>query len=64
MVEFVSTIPVPTSLQELDQAIQRYRSSELSGSELHHLWQAIRELSLEQIGYELASDRVPGDHSY
>ena len=64
MSEFVSQVPVPTSSQELDQAIQRYRSTDLSGSDLYRLWQAIRDLSLEQVGFELAGDRVPGEHSY
>lgn len=64
MSEFVSQVPVPTHLQELDQAIQRYRSTDLSGSDLYRLWQVIRDLSLEQVGFELAGDRVPGEHSY
>jgi hypothetical protein len=68
MSEFVSQVPVPvpTNLQELDQAIQRYRSSDLSGSDLYRLWQAIRDLSLEleQVSFDLAGNRVAGEPSY
>ncbi|MGG6295146.1 hypothetical protein ACQ4M4_12200 [Leptolyngbya sp. AN02str] len=63
MADFECNVPVPTSSQELDQAIREYRSSELNGQELFCQWQAIRDASIQQPQRQ-EGDRVPGDESY
>ncbi len=71
MAELVCNVPVPETPQELDQAVQNYRVSSLSGTDLFCHWQAIREASLR---YEAQvesnslqqgdSAQVPGEDSY
>lgn len=56
-------IPVFKTAQELEQAIQRYRASDWSGTSLFTLWEAIRTASIEQASPG-ADDRVPGEDSY
>jgi hypothetical protein len=63
MVNQPSAVSIPKTPQELEQAIQRYRSSDLSGNELFNQWQAIRTAALELRTAE-RSDRVPGEDSY
>ena len=55
-------VPVPKTPQELDRAIQRYRSSNWRGRELFCHWQAIRLAALAQA--ELSDDQIPGGDSY
>jgi hypothetical protein len=62
MLESVNQLP--TNPQELEQAIQQYRISDLTGLELFQFWQAIRDLSLEFVGREFETDRLPEEHSY
>ncbi|MBD2330076.1 MAG: hypothetical protein B0A82_19865 [Alkalinema sp. CACIAM 70d] len=50
------------TLQELDQAIQEFRTKDLQGEELFYCWQAIRDASLEQ--FDLEPDSIPGADSY
>jgi hypothetical protein len=64
MVEFECNVPIPSTPQELEQAIRRYKSVDLSGNELFCYWQAIRNAALEQTAPEPDSDRIAGDDSY
>jgi hypothetical protein len=58
----VNPVPVPKTPQELDRAIQRYRSSNWRGRELFRHWQAIRLAALAQA--DLSDDQIPGGDSY
>jgi hypothetical protein len=61
----VCTLPIPKTQEDLEQAIQRYRSSDLQGDDLFCLWDAIRTASLQQTTPESRQDQlVPGDDSY
>jgi hypothetical protein len=74
MVNQPSAVSIPKTSQELEQAIQRYRSSDLSdlnGNELFNQWQAIRTAALELRTAECSDSRgiceagrVPGEDSY
>jgi hypothetical protein len=64
MPEYVCQIPVPSTPQALDQAIQRYKDSDLSGLDLFCQWQAIRDASLEKNLSQAESDQVSGEDSY
>ncbi len=64
MSEANSNVSIPQSLQELEQAIQRYRASDLNDPELLAQWQAIRDASLAQKDPEPGTDKVPGEASY
>ncbi|WP_421657679.1 hypothetical protein [Leptothermofonsia sp. ETS-13] len=57
-------IPRPKTSKELEQAIRRYRTSDLKGVDLFCQWLAIRDASLEQNGSEFEGDRIPGEDSY
>lgn len=57
-----NSVPVPQNPQELDRAIQRYRSSNWRGGELFRHWQAIRLAALAQA--DLSNDQIPGGDSY
>jgi hypothetical protein len=63
MADPISSVSIPRTAKELEQAIQRYRSSDLSGHELFDQWLAIRTAALEQKAPEVG-DRVPGEDSY
>jgi hypothetical protein len=63
MINQPSAASIPKTPQELEQAIQRYRSSDLSGTELFNQWLAIRTAALELRTTE-RGDRVPGEDSY
>ncbi|MEB3293379.1 MAG: hypothetical protein VKJ24_09475 [Synechococcales bacterium] len=56
------TFPLPATLQELDEAVLAFKSSDCSGDELFYRWQAIRDASLQQFSME--ADSVPGADSY
>lgn len=64
MADIVCNIPKPATRQELEQAIQDYRTSNYSGFELFCHWQAIRDAALEQNAPDLLGDRVDGEDSY
>lgn len=64
MLETICSIEVPKTPQELDQAIQRYRNTDLKGQDLFCQWQAIRDASLAQSTPDIDNDRVPGEDSY
>lgn len=64
MPDLTYTLSIPSTLQELEQAVERYKSSDLSGSELLGLWQAIRDGSLNQFLSQADHDGVPGEESY
>ena len=64
MIETRCNVPIPQTAQELERAVQRYKSSEVSGNELFCQWQAIRTAALELKGSEPMGDRIPGEDSY
>ncbi|HEY9848249.1 MAG TPA: hypothetical protein V6D28_02225 [Leptolyngbyaceae cyanobacterium] len=72
MSELTYTVPTLSSAEEVEKAIQRYKTSDLSGAELLSQWQAIRDASLNQNFAEndsekvttYDSDKVPGQDSY
>lgn len=64
MPELICNVSIPSTLQELEQAIQQYITSDISGNELLCQWQAIRDASLNQKFPEPESDNVPCEHSY
>jgi hypothetical protein len=67
MQELICNVPVPKTLQELEQAIARYKTSDLSGAELLCQWQAIRDAALNQKFSDSEAgkdDKVPGEQSY
>ena len=64
MSELTYSIPILSTLEELEQAIQRYKASDLSGSELLIQWEAIRDASLNQAFSAADADKVPGQDSY
>jgi hypothetical protein len=64
MMNECAMVAIPKTAQELEQAIRKYKSSELKGMDLFCQWQAIRWASLEQSGVEKEGDRVPGADSY
>ena len=64
MSEVICNIPVPQTSQQLDQAIQHYRETDLQGEELYCEFQAICEASLKQEVSEPDSDKVSGEDSY
>lgn len=64
MSELTCDITVPSTLQEVEQAVQKYITDELSGTELLCLWQAIRDASLSQVFPEPESDKVSCEPSY
>lgn len=56
-------IQIPQTLQELDEAVNRYNAADWQGEELYQRWQAIRDASLEQLPAE-DPFRVLGEDSY
>jgi hypothetical protein len=64
MAELTCAVPVPTTLQELDEAVKKFQVSELDGSELYCQWQAIRDASLAQLTIENDKNLVAGGDSY
>jgi len=64
MAELTCAVPVPTTLQELDEAVKKFQVSELDGSELYCQWQAIRDASLAQLTTETDKNLVAGGDSY
>lgn len=64
MSQLSCTVPALTSMQDLDLAVDRYKTSDLSGAELLSLWQAIRDASLNQTFSQPKDDGVPVEESY
>ncbi|MEB3337742.1 MAG: hypothetical protein VKJ46_09785 [Leptolyngbyaceae bacterium] len=64
MLELACAVTVPSTPQELEEAIRYYRSSDLSGLDLYCQWQAIRDAALTQKSVEPVSDKVSGEDSY
>ncbi|WP_017718892.1 hypothetical protein [Kamptonema formosum] len=64
MSELTLTVPTLSTLEELEQAIARYKSADLSGAELLRQWQAIRDASVNQDLFKSQTDAVPGQDSY
>lgn len=64
MPEPTRAIPVLNTWQELQLAVERYRTNDLSGTELLSLWQAIRDASLNQNFSQPQGDGVGGEESY
>jgi hypothetical protein len=56
-------LPVIQTPQDLEQAIQLYRSGDWNGNALFALWQAIRNSALAQAN-DAGKDVVPGEDSY
>lgn len=64
MSEFSCNVSTPKTTQELEQAIRRYRSSDLSGFELFCHWQAIRDAAIALTPKEIDRHVVAGEDSY
>ncbi len=64
MAELICMVPVPTTLQELDEAVRQFQVSDLDDSELYCRWQAIRDASLAQLTIETDKNLVAGGDSY
>lgn len=58
------TVPTLATIKDVDQAVKRYKNSDLSDKELISLWQAIHDASLELASTQLDTDEVPGEDSY
>ena len=60
------TVPHLHTQKEVEEAVKEYKSSDLSGTELMPLWQAIHDASLDLAGTKAVEteDEVPGDDSY
>ncbi|WP_088891528.1 hypothetical protein [Leptolyngbya ohadii] len=66
MLDAIRSVSVPQTLQELEQAIDRYRSSEWNSEwnqDLFQQWQAIRLAALAQVEPQ-RGDMVAGEDSY
>lgn len=57
-------VSIPKTTKELDQAVQYYKSADLSGPELFCQWEAIRMASLMQTGPDMPNDQVSDEESY
>ncbi|HEY9301937.1 MAG TPA: hypothetical protein VIQ31_37340 [Phormidium sp.] len=64
MSELSYEIPVLNNIQELEQAIKQYQSSDLNVKELLCQWQAIRDAALNLGSSNKDADKVPGQDSY
>jgi hypothetical protein len=64
MMNLNSGAAIPQTLQELERAVQQYKSSDLTGLDLYRRWQAIREAALALKLPDLQGDQVSGEDSY
>lgn len=64
MLEITCALPELKTMQELDEEIQHYLESDLTGVELFCHWQAIRNASLNLDSLASEPDSVPGADSY
>ena len=60
MAELICMVPVPSTLQELDEAVKQFQVSDLD-SDLYCRWQAIRDASLKQLTIDDKSPVAGGD---
>ena len=56
------SVAVPTTIQEVAEAVRVFKSQDWSNDELYERWQAIRSATLDLSNSE--SDRVSGGDSY
>ena len=56
------SVAVPTTIQEVSEAVRVFKSQDWSNDELYERWQAIRSATLDLSNLEL--DRVSGGDSY
>ncbi|MFB2977890.1 hypothetical protein [Microseira sp. BLCC-F43] len=64
MQELLTKVPVLKTPEEVEQAIARYKASDLNDMDLIYLWQAIRDAALNQNNDNADTDNVPGQDSY
>ncbi|HAX79876.1 MAG TPA: hypothetical protein DCY88_29585 [Cyanobacteria bacterium UBA11372] len=64
MQELLTQVPVLKTPEEVEDAIARYKSSDLNDMDLIYLWQAIRDAALNQNKDNADTDNVPGQDSY
>lgn len=64
MMNFNSGISIPKTLQELERAVEQYKTSDLKGLDLYRQWQAIREAALSLTLPEPPGDQISGEDSY
>lgn len=64
MQQLLNQVPVLKTPEEVEQAIARYKSSDLNDMDLIYLWQAIRDAALNQNKDNADTDNVPGQDSY
>ncbi len=64
MTSFDSVPKVPSTQQELDNLIQRYRAADPKDGNLYRIWEVIRTAALQQKGKEIPNDHVSGESSY
>lgn len=64
MQELLTQVPVLKTPEEVEDAIARYKSSDLNDMDLINLWEAIRDASLNQNDDNADTDKVPGEDSY
>ncbi len=64
MQQLLNQVPVLKTPEEVEQAIARYKSSDLNDMDLIYLWQAIRDAALNQNKDSADTDNVPGEDSY
>ncbi|HAZ44718.1 MAG TPA: hypothetical protein DDW76_30835 [Cyanobacteria bacterium UBA11369] len=64
MQELLTKVPVLKTPEEVEDAIARYKSSDLNDMDLIYLWQAIRDAALNQNDDKADTDNVPGQDSY
>ena len=64
MFQLICDVPIPKTEQELEKAVEYYKTHDLSGVELLCQWQAIRDASLNPDLATPETDEVPGEESY
>ncbi len=62
MMNSMNPIALPTTTQELDEAIRIFKTNDWNDDELFQRWEAIRQATLNLSGIE--SDPVSGSDSY
>ena len=62
MLDSKCAVAIPTTIQEVTEAVRVFKSQDWSSDELYERWQAIRSATLDLSNLEL--DRVSGGDSY
>ncbi len=62
MINSMNPIALPTTPQELDEAVRIFKANDWNDEELFQRWEAIRQATLNLSGAE--SDSVSGSDSY